>query len=143
MSTMNVIYTILCNKLINDLFHGHLSKKTRLQQKKLLTALSIQTAIPLISSGLPWFYYGTIIGIGQTEIKQTLNNIAFAFLGSHGTQSSLALLVLTEPYRVFLLRSLQKIPILKRLATFYLTKRGNVFVVPSTSNNTRTGVQTS
>ncbi|CAJ0927898.1 unnamed protein product, partial [Mesorhabditis belari] len=99
-----------------------MSEKTRSLQKRLFRTLCIQTAIPVASHTIPWAYYAIVIIWSPGYINQPLNNFFFAIFEMHGTNGSIALLLLTEPYRRFIRGMLRKIPVLGKFTTLDLTR---------------------
>ncbi|CAJ0923602.1 unnamed protein product, partial [Mesorhabditis belari] len=129
-----ITFIIGCDSLISTAAL-HASEKTKRMQRKYFQSLCIQLSIPLISHSLPWFYYAAIIATSQDFINQSLNNFFFSIMSSHGTVSSISLLTLTHPYRVFVLSQLRKIPFLK----FCLAQKQklHIAVASATLENTR------
>ncbi|CAJ0949062.1 unnamed protein product, partial [Mesorhabditis belari] len=95
------------------------------------TFLAILLSIPFAALSVPWLYYGAKLSILTDSTNQPLNNLCFGVLSSHGTASSLTLLLLTDPYRRFIESLLRKLPYGEKLMKLF-TKQQHVVSVSIT-----------
>ncbi|CAJ0951049.1 unnamed protein product, partial [Mesorhabditis belari] len=86
----------------------HLSKKTKEMQKKFFRVLWLQVSNTLFSIGFPAIYSLIIILIQPNFIVQWLNNLFFAIAYCHGIIGSITILLLTHPYRLYVLSLIKK-----------------------------------
>ncbi|CAO4377493.1 unnamed protein product [Caenorhabditis nigoni] len=74
-----------------------LSKNTIALQKKFFVSITIQTTIPIAVIILPLVYCA--YSLSQGFYSQAMNNICFLIISSHGLVSTIAMLLIHEPYR--------------------------------------------
>ncbi|CAJ0952215.1 unnamed protein product, partial [Mesorhabditis belari] len=72
-------------------------------QKKFFVSLCVQMMIPVLAIATPWGYFAFAMVSESKFINPELNNFLFAIISSHGTISSISLLLLTQPYRKYIL----------------------------------------
>ncbi|CAJ0576266.1 unnamed protein product, partial [Mesorhabditis spiculigera] len=77
--------------------HVRISPQTRRLQKKLMTALILQLAIPYLTLLSPWGFYA-LVQITDWIINPAYLNFAMWCNACHATVSSISILFFTEPY---------------------------------------------
>ncbi|CAJ0580526.1 unnamed protein product, partial [Mesorhabditis spiculigera] len=85
--------------------HVRLSAQTRRLQLKLMKGLILQLAIPYLTLLFPWGLFAAV-QVGDWIVDPGLLNFAFWFNSCHGTISSITILLFTDPYRKYLLKTL-------------------------------------
>ncbi|KAF1753645.1 hypothetical protein GCK72_020202 [Caenorhabditis remanei] len=79
-----------------------LSKNTMALQKKFFVSITIQTAIPIAVIIIPLVYCA--YSLAYEFYSQAMNNLCFLVISSHGLVSTIAMLLIHEPYRNVLFR---------------------------------------
>uniref|UniRef100_A0A1I7TXR3 Serpentine Receptor, class H n=1 Tax=Caenorhabditis tropicalis TaxID=1561998 RepID=A0A1I7TXR3_9PELO len=92
-----ILVILTYSKITNRSKQKSLSTSTMLLQKKLFTAIRIQTAVPLCVILLPLLY--CVYSFVRQYYNQTLNNVSFLIISSHGMISTLAMILIYQPYR--------------------------------------------
>ncbi|KAF1754401.1 hypothetical protein GCK72_020962 [Caenorhabditis remanei] len=91
-----------------------LSEMTIKLQKKFLRALIIQIGCPFIFMVLPLSMI--LFEYFSTYFNQTLNNTAFLMLASYGLSSTMIMLLVHSPYRIFLKEQLSELLGVRKMA---------------------------
>uniref|UniRef100_A0A1I7TXQ3 Serpentine Receptor, class H n=1 Tax=Caenorhabditis tropicalis TaxID=1561998 RepID=A0A1I7TXQ3_9PELO len=102
---LGILVYLTFRSLMNQTKHAALSKNTLALQKKFFSSIIIQTVIPFAIIILPIAYCG--YSMSSLKYNQTFNNIAFIIISSHGLISTIAILLIHEPYRKTLFGSCQ------------------------------------
>ncbi|EFO95030.1 CRE-SRI-24 protein [Caenorhabditis remanei] len=99
-SYLGILVYMTFQSLIKEAKNAALSKNTLALQRKFFISIVIQTVIPFAILILPISYCG--YSMSTAYYNQTFNNLAFIVISSHGLISTVAILLIHEPYRTSL-----------------------------------------
>ncbi|CAL2043707.1 unnamed protein product [Caenorhabditis brenneri] len=105
-SYLGILVHLTFRSLIKQTKNAALSKNTLALQKKFFISIIIQTAIPFAIIILPIAYCGYMMA--TESYNQMFNNFAFIIISSHGLISTIAILLIHEPYRTALFGKCQR-----------------------------------
>ncbi|CAJ0580272.1 unnamed protein product, partial [Mesorhabditis spiculigera] len=78
-----------------------MSEKTKKLQRMLIMLLLVQIAVPLCTLMIPWIYYWFVV-TQRWIVNPIWNNLFLMIDGVHATASSIAIVLLTKPYKLYL-----------------------------------------
>ncbi|CAO4377494.1 unnamed protein product [Caenorhabditis nigoni] len=105
-SYLGLLVYLTFRSLIKQTQSAALSKKTLTLQRKFFGSIIIQTVIPFAILILPIAYCG--YAMSTEYYNQAFNNFAFIVISSHGLISTIAILLIHEPYRTTLIGKCQR-----------------------------------
>ncbi|CAJ0576800.1 unnamed protein product, partial [Mesorhabditis spiculigera] len=79
----------------------YVSERTRKMQRQMINALTWQILIPAVTVAIPWLYTAAIT-LGKVEKDPSVLNSFYLFDGGHALLTSIEIVLLSRPYREFI-----------------------------------------